>query len=76
MKKILFSISLFLVMCNVLIAQSKIKAIKAGKLIDVVSGTVLYNQIILLDSNKIMEVGPSVTIPANARVDGLSYTSF
>ncbi len=73
MKKLLFLISFALIVtCNVSLAQSKIKAIKAGKFIDVVSGKVLINQIILLDSNKIIDVGPSVVIPPNAEVIDLS----
>ncbi len=67
-KNILIIISLF---SFVLFAegQRKLTAIKAGKLIDVVSGTVLVNQIILIDSNVIMDIGPSVTIPPNAIID-------
>lgn len=53
-------------------SQSKIKAIKAGKLIDVVSGTVLTNQVILIDSNIITGIGSSLTIPANAEIIDLS----
>ncbi len=52
--------------------QSKIKAIKAGRLIDVVTGTLLTNQIILLDSNKIVEIGSTITIPNGAEVIDLS----
>lgn len=52
--------------------QSKITAIKAGKLIDVVSGTVLTDQVILIDSNIITDVGPSLKIPKNATVIDLS----
>lgn len=52
--------------------QSKIKAIKAGKLIDVVSGTVLTNQIILIDSSRIIEIGSALTIPENAEIIDLS----
>src|SRR3954466_15381328 len=54
------------------IAQPKLKAIKAGKLIDVVNGTVLTNQVILIDSNKITDIGSSVSIPPNAEVIELS----
>ncbi len=53
-------------------AQSKLKAIKAGKLIDVVNGTVLTNQVILIDSNTIKDIGSSISIPANAEVIDLS----
>jgi imidazolonepropionase-like amidohydrolase len=53
-------------------AQSKIKAIKAGKVIDVVNGVVLTNQVILIDSNIITDIGPSLSIPPNAEVIDLS----
>ena len=49
-----------------------LKAIKAGKMIDVVNGTILLNQIILIDSNKIIDIGPSLSIPKNAEVIDLS----
>lgn len=63
---------IFTATLSCLFGQSKIKAIKAGKLIDVVSGTVLTNQIILIDSTKIIEIGSSVTIPGNAEIIDLS----
>jgi imidazolonepropionase-like amidohydrolase len=73
MKKLLLSISLIVIAsCNVSFAQSKIKAIKAGKVIDVVSGTVLINQIILIDNNMIIEIGSGITIPKNAEIIDLS----
>src|SRR4051794_13866054 len=53
-------------------AQSKLTAIKAGKVIDVIHGTVLSNQVILIDSNKITDIGASIAIPANATVIDLS----
>ena len=52
--------------------QQRLKAIKAGKLIDVITGTVLINQIILIDSNIIVDIGPSVHIPDSALVIDLS----
>ena len=52
--------------------QQRLKAIKAGKLIDVVNGTVLINQIILIDSNIIVDIGPSIHIPDSAVVIDLS----
>ena len=66
------SILLLIIALNTAFAQSKIKVIKAGKLIDVVGGTVLTNQIILIDSNKIVDVGANISIPANAEVIDLS----
>ena len=55
--------------------QRKLTAIKAGKLIDVVTGTVLVNQIILIDSNIILDFGPSLSIPANATIIDLSKST-
>jgi len=73
MKKLILSILLtVIVACNISFAQSKIKAIKAGKMIDVLSGTVLLNQIILIDSNMIIEIGSSIEIPKNAEIIDLS----
>ncbi|MFI5218614.1 MAG: amidohydrolase family protein [Bacteroidia bacterium] len=71
MKKIL-PIVLCLFLSLHISAQSKLKAIKAGKLIDVISGTILTNQIILIDSNKIVDVGPNIPIPQNAEVIDLT----
>ena len=64
--------ALFLGIINVTLAQTKVKAIKAGRLIDVVSGEVLKNQIILIDSNIIVNIGANLTIPKNAEIIDLS----
>jgi len=73
MKKCLFLILfIFIGTLSCLFGQSKIKAIKAGRLIDVVSGIVLTNQIILVDSTMIVEIGSAVTIPENAEIIDLS----
>jgi len=73
MNKLLLSVSLMVIAaCNVSFAQSKIKAIKAGKVIDVLNGTVLINQIILIDSNMIIEIGSGIDIPQNAEIIDLS----
>src|SRR5665647_112519 len=73
MKKCLFLILfIFIGTLSCLFGQSKIKAIKAGRLIDVVSGIVLTNQIILADSTMIVEIGSAVTIPENAEIIDLS----
>lgn len=56
-------------------SQSRIKAIKAGKLIDTEKAVVLDNQVILVDSNRIIAVGSNLVIPKNAEVIDLSnYT--
>lgn len=73
--KSLISVAVFVLFCFCSLGQSKIKAIKAGKLVDVVTGTVLTNQIILIDSNKITDVGASVSIPPNAEVIDLSNST-
>lgn len=47
-------------------------AIKAGKLIDTENGSVLANQIILIEGTQIQSVGSDVSIPKNARLIDLS----
>jgi imidazolonepropionase-like amidohydrolase len=71
-KRFLFISLIVIAACNASFAQSKIKAIKAGKVVDVVSGTVLTNQIILIDSNMIIDIGSSIDIPKNAEIIDLS----
>jgi imidazolonepropionase-like amidohydrolase len=73
MKKVML-LGLILLASPLLKAQSP-TVIKAGKVIDVVSGTVLTNQIILIDSGKIIDMGPSVSIPKNAVVVDLSKST-
>src|SRR5882672_12458195 len=53
-------------------ATAQVTAIRAGKLIDPDSGTVLTSQIILIRDGKIDAVGSNVTIPANAKIVDLS----
>ncbi len=60
------------VLCLHLAAQSRLKAIKAGRVVDVVDGTILTNQIILVDSNTIVSIGASLAIPKDAEVIDLS----
>lgn len=57
------------------IAHAQIVAIKAGKLADPAAGKILLNQVILIDKGKIMAVGPSLTIPKEARVIDLSQST-
>ena len=76
MKKLALYISITLIVtCNVSFAQSIIKAIKAGKVIDVLSGIVLTNQIILIDNNMIIEIGSGIVIPKNAEIIDLSNST-
>jgi imidazolonepropionase-like amidohydrolase len=52
--------------------SAQVTVIRAGKLIDPESGTVLRDQIILIRDSKIEKVGRDVTIPANATVVDLT----
>src|SRR5580698_2849914 len=52
-------------------SQEKI-LIKAGKLVDVRAGRVLLNQNILVEGDRITQVGPEVAAPAGARTIDLS----
>lgn len=47
-------------------------AVRAGRLFDAKAGTMLTNQVILIRGDRIADVGPSVPIPADARVIDLS----
>jgi imidazolonepropionase-like amidohydrolase len=49
--------------------------IKAGKLIDVRGGRVLANQNILVQGDRIAQVGPDIAAPAGARVIDLSHST-
>src|SRR5882672_7791039 len=53
-------------------SASQIVAIKAGKLLDPETGKTTANQIILVEENKIKEIGSNVSIPAEAKVIDLS----
>ena len=49
-----------------------VTAIKAGKLVDPATGTLLLNQIILIENGKFKAIGPNLTIPVSADVIDLS----
>lgn len=53
-------------------ASAQVTAIRAGQLVDPVTGTTARNQVILVEGGKITAVGPSVAIPPNATVLDLS----
>ena len=53
-------------------AQSRITAIKCGKLIDGKSDSPIENAVIIVDGNRIKEVGQGVAIPASATIIDLS----
>jgi len=51
---------------------AQVVAVRAGRLFDSRSGTVLANQIVLIRGDRITEVGPAVAIPPDASVIDLS----
>lgn len=55
-----------------LVPSTQVVAIRAGRLFDSRSGAMLPNQIILVRGDRIVDVGPAVAIPADARVIDLS----
>jgi len=55
-----------------LAAPTQVVAIRAGRLFDSRTGTIANNQIVLIRGDRIADVGPLVTIPADARVIDLS----
>jgi imidazolonepropionase-like amidohydrolase len=65
-------LSAFALLAAAAAAPAQITAIKAGRLLDPVSGTTARDQIILVEAGKIKAVGPSIPIPAGATVVDLS----
>jgi len=53
-------------------AAAPVTAIRAGRLLDPDGGRILANQIILVEGNRIRDVGPNVQVPAGAQVIDLS----
>jgi imidazolonepropionase-like amidohydrolase len=68
------SLFIFCAACCVLAdgAAAQVTAIRAGKLLDPDSGTVLSDQIIIIRDHKVEKVGKGIDIPANATVVDLS----
>ena len=64
--------ALFVLLVCGSIAAAQVTAVRAGRLIDPDSGTVLSNQIILVEGNKIQAVGKGLAIPAGAQIIDLS----
>lgn len=58
------------------LASAQITAIRAGRLIDPDSGTVLTDQVILIRDSKIEKIGKGIDVPANATVVDLSKMTF
>src|SRR5215510_14401157 len=79
MKKrtVTFCLLLLALMASAIVAQAPaqsgpITAIKAGRLIDPETGTAAANQVIIIEGEKIKEVGANLAIPAGATVIDLS----
>lgn len=53
-------------------ATGQVTAVRAGRLIDPDSGTVITNQVIIIEHGKIQAVGSALAIPVNATVIDLS----
>ncbi len=51
---------------------AQVTVVKAGRLVDTEHGTVATSQIVIIRDGKIEEVGPSLAIPAGAKVIDLS----
>ena len=67
----LFAIAIIL-SSHFIYSQHNFTMIKAGKLIDTEKGNVLENQMILVDSNRIVAIGPNLSIPNSAKIIDLS----
>jgi imidazolonepropionase-like amidohydrolase len=68
LKAIVVVVGLALVQSSV----AQVTAVRAGRLIDPDSGTVLSNQVILIKDGRIQAVGGALALPANATVIDLS----
>ena len=66
----LFAVVLWLLCMNR--ASAQVTAIKAGRLVDPDTGTVLTDQVILIHENKIEALGKRLAIPAGANIIDLS----
>jgi imidazolonepropionase-like amidohydrolase len=56
----------------VLSAQAPVTAIRAGRMFDARSGTMLTNQTLLIRGERVADVGATVSVPADARVIDLT----
>ena len=68
--KNIFMVAVVLVLSSLALAQ--VTVVRAGRLIDPDSGTVLTNQVILIAGGKIQAVGKELALPADAKVIDLS----
>jgi len=67
--------SVFLLVTAIGFCQNKTTIIKAGKLIDVETGTVLLNQMILVRNDSIIQVANKINIPKDATIIDLSKST-
>lgn len=71
MKQISALACVFCGLCEIALAQPSV-VIKAGRLIDVESGTVMSNQVIFVEGDKIKAVGATLAIPSGTEVIDLT----
>ncbi len=71
----LFSIVLLLAAKTGFSQTDSIKVIRAGRMVDVVTGKVLLNQLILIDHDTISAVGANIAIPKGAVIIDLSNST-
>src|SRR5882724_7839512 len=64
--------AIFVLLLCVCTSRAQITAVRAGRLVDPDSGTVLTDQIVLIKGDKIQAVGKGLVIPPNANVIDLS----
>jgi imidazolonepropionase-like amidohydrolase len=55
--------------------STQVVAVRAGRLFDAKTGTVLNNQVVLIKGDRITDVGPAVQIPPDARMIDLSAST-
>jgi len=58
-----------------LVPATQVIAVRAGRVFDSRSGALATNQIVLIRGDRIVDVGPSVTVPPEARVIDLSSST-
>jgi imidazolonepropionase-like amidohydrolase len=72
MMKAIITFLLTILVLSIGFSQSQLIAIKCGKLIDGKADKPMENAIVLIEGNKIKQVGQAITIPGNAKVIDLS----
>jgi imidazolonepropionase-like amidohydrolase len=64
--------ALALLVATALPTAAQVTAIRAGRLLDPEAGTVLANQVILVENGRFAAIGPNVEVPGGAQVIDLS----